>query len=612
MNRLAIFFFFDQAGVVDDYVVFLLNDLKRNVDRLLIVCNGLLDPSGRQRLSSITPDLFVRENKGFDVWAYKEGIEHLGWERVSEYDELIMVNSTIFGPLYPFKEMFDAMDTKEVDFWGITKYHEIPFDPLGLISYGFMPEHIQSHFVAVRQPMLRSVEFRNHWRKMRVIRTYDEAVAYHEAIFTRKFADMGYTWSVYVDTSDLEGITTYPLMFMPLDLVKNRRCPIIKRKSFFLSYWTLINETCGEGARSVLDYIEGNLSYDVDMIWDNLIRSENQAHWKQALHLNRVLPESSLLPAATAGRASDWPIALLAHIAREDSIDSLLQYLPSLPRHADVFIATGSDSLRNGIVEKVSPLGFRNLVVVTTEDGVPGARTLLVTFGGIALEYDYVCFIHDSRSPKVKPLTVESSNFYGRLECLLKSREFVLNLLTTFEQSPRLGIAFPPPPNHGYYGMVYAHEWLSAYGATKELAAKLDLNVPIEEACEPIAPPGNMFWFRPRALKPLLEHHWEKNGFPRKSLGGGTSALDAIERVYSLVAQNEGFYSCWLMSTSFAEIEITNLNFLFLRERQVNNPLNFNLVNYAKYQVGHRHPGLARALKPKYQALKNVLARRSR
>ena len=193
MKRVAIYFFYDKDGVVDRYVNYFLEDFKQNLDRLIVVCNGKLTPEGREEFSKYTNEIIVRENKGFDVWAYKEGIEYIGWDNLKNYDELIMLNMTIMGPIYSFKEMFDEMDSrKELDFWGITKFHKFPVDPWGLIKYGYIPEHIQSHFIAVRNPMLTSYEFKQHWEKMRMINTYFESVSYHESIFTKKFNDKGF------------------------------------------------------------------------------------------------------------------------------------------------------------------------------------------------------------------------------------------------------------------------------------------------------------------------------------------------------------------------------------------------------------------------------------
>ena len=63
-KRLAIYFFYDKDGVVDDYIPFLLKDLNENVNELLIVCNGQLTIEGRKKFNELTSHILVRDNIG--------------------------------------------------------------------------------------------------------------------------------------------------------------------------------------------------------------------------------------------------------------------------------------------------------------------------------------------------------------------------------------------------------------------------------------------------------------------------------------------------------------------------------------------------------------------
>ena len=109
MKRFAIYFFYDQDGIVDDYNIYMLEDLKNNIDHLMVVSNGPLNEEVYKKFTKVSDEIFERDNKGFDVWAYKEGILKAGWNLLEQYDELILLNFTNFGPIYPFKDMFDEM-----------------------------------------------------------------------------------------------------------------------------------------------------------------------------------------------------------------------------------------------------------------------------------------------------------------------------------------------------------------------------------------------------------------------------------------------------------------------------------------------------------------------
>ena len=192
VKRLGICFFYDQDGIVDDYVTYLLDDLIKSMQDMVVVCNGFLNADGRKVFNKYTKDIIVRENKGLDVWAYKTALDYIGWERLQEYDEIILLNATIMGPIYPFAEMFQKMDKRDLDFWGITKYGKEEFDPFGCNPYGYIPEHIQSHFMVYRRTLINSQEFQSYWNNIPEINSYKESVGMHESYFTKYFADKGF------------------------------------------------------------------------------------------------------------------------------------------------------------------------------------------------------------------------------------------------------------------------------------------------------------------------------------------------------------------------------------------------------------------------------------
>ena len=111
-------------GHVDDFVTYYIADLVKNLSELIIVCNGKLSDEGRAAFAQFTPNIIVRENKGLDVWAYKTALDHYGWTKLAEFDEIVMTNATLMGPVRPLREMFDAMaENEDLDFWGLTVHH---------------------------------------------------------------------------------------------------------------------------------------------------------------------------------------------------------------------------------------------------------------------------------------------------------------------------------------------------------------------------------------------------------------------------------------------------------------------------------------------------------
>lgn len=601
VNRLVIYFFYDADGIVDRYVPYMLEDVSRNCTELFVVCNGKLTPEGRVTFQKFTPNVLVRENVGFDVWAYKEALEHYGWEKLEEFDEVVMMNYTIMGPLYPFAEMFKEMDQRDVDFWGITKHHGFDFDPFGTIPCGYIPEHIQSSFICVRNAMLCSLEFHAYWEKMPQVNSYGEAVGKHEAIFTKKFEDFGFKSDVYINTDDLKKYTHYPLMIDAIELIKNRKCPVFKRKSFSNEYYEFLNCCVGEPTIEAYEYIRDSCDYDIDMIWENILRVDNMADVKNRMHLNYILPRDEVLFPL---KINSLKIALIMHIYFEDQIENCLEYAKSMPANADIIITTCSKKNRAQIVSKLIELSPRSVKVMLIENRGRDVGALLVAASPYVSDYDLICFVHDKKSTQMIPYTIGQSFAYKCFENVLGSDNYVKNIITTFENEPHLGLLMPPPPNHASYFGVLGTEWGSNYYNTLSLLKDLNIKSNCAVEKEPISPLGTMFWFRPQALSPLFNKKWSYDDFPKEPNQTDGTILHAVERAYGFVAQSQGYYSVWCMHDKFAAIEITNYHFM-LREVAMcyHTTLGFQPgFNVANYNLANQF-SLKRILKMKIKKL---------
>ena len=250
-NRLGIFVFYDKDGIADRYVEYYLEDLCRNLNRLVIVCNGSLTPAAKDKLSRFTKELVLRENKGFDVWGYKAGIDLLGWDEIMSYEELVLCNDTVFGPIFPFSEMFQAMDSRSLDFWGITKHETLKNNPFVENTEEELKEHIQSYFMVFGHSILANPAFQAYWNQLPAFDSYKEAVSQYEARMTSWLSELGYSYDTYVPSEPYHTYTPNPVMMCPDRIVKENRCPIVKRRVFTTDYAIRLYETIGNAPAEV-------------------------------------------------------------------------------------------------------------------------------------------------------------------------------------------------------------------------------------------------------------------------------------------------------------------------------------------------------------------------
>lgn len=588
IKRLVIYFFYDADGIVDRYVPYMLEDIKRNCSEIFVVCNGKLTPEGRATFKKLTPNVMVRENTGFDVWAYKTALEHYGWDKLAEYDEVVLMNFTMFGPLYPFSEMFEEMNRRDVDFWGITKHHKVDFDVFNTCKYKYIPEHIQSSFIAIRKSLISSLEYQKMWEEMPMIHSYAEAVGYYEAIFTKDFTDKGFISSVYIDTSDLEGYTRYPLMMMADELIKNRKCPVIKVKSFYQDYSDILGDTIGNCTIDAVDYIKLTYRYDIDMIWEHILRVANMADIKRIMHLNFILPQNYNLKNF---KTDPNRICLVMHLYYPELVEECLQYATSMPISSQLIVTVTSEKMQAIVSEHLKGnKHFSKIRIELIENRGRDVSALLVGAAPFIDEYDLICFMHDKKTTQTKPYCSGRSFAYQCFENNLASKEFVANVISTFEENPRLGMLMPPTPHHSMLYNTLGCEWYSNFENTVALADKIGIHCDIVADKEPVTPLGTMFWFRTASMQKLFNYGWKYEDFPKEPNHYDGTLLHAIERIYGYVVQEEGFYPAWVMTDRFARIETTNLSYSLRRA-------NITLLTYGGVRISPRRKNFKTKIK---------------
>ena len=557
-QRLGIYCFYDKYGHAASFIKTFLDDLMDNLDDLVVVVNGQLSDQARQLFSEYTKTIIVRENKGLDVAAYKQAILTLGWEKLESYDEVICLNDTVMGPVYPFREMFACMDRKDVDFWGITAYAGETVDKEQI------PTHLQAYWHAYRRSLVSSPAFHEYWEAMPLWKDYAEVTRKHEMTFTKHFTDLGFTWASYIDWRKYQGYSSYPLLYMPMQIVRDDRCPIFKRRSFFVDYSAYFDQTAGQPALDLYEYLRDHTDYDVDMIWDAILPSYNIDDIRKAMHLDYVLPSQAINP-----QTHDRPrSAFIYHVYFMDLLEDTCHYIASLPEETDLYITSTEDKIPQ-IREYMQQHGISHQATfIPVINRGRDVSALLVAACPVVLsgKYDVIGFAHDKKSSQNQENGhhgTESQGFaYKLMENTLGSEAYVKNILTLFAENPRLGQVTPPPPYHAlYFAHTIPHDWGANYEITKELLEdRLGIHVPLSPTKPTASAMGSCYWFRVEALKPLFEYGWKYEDFlPEGQMGEDGTISHAIERANGYICQSRGYYPAWVLSDRYARIEVDSL-----------------------------------------------------
>ncbi len=547
MRRIAIYFFYDADGIVDQYNRLILQDFSQYCDRLIVVCNGKLDAMGRKLFSKFTSDIIVRENKGFDVWAYKTAIEWIGWDVLRDYDELIMFNFTNFAPIYPFENVFEVMDQHDVDFWGISIHHRVDHAPIWFQGK-YIPEHLQSHFIAVRRTMLSSYEFRAYWESRPPIESYESAVSRHEAIFTEHFANLGFRWRAFADTTVDSTGSVYPALNFPQQLLQKYHSPLLKRRLFFHPYQNILRGTLGYPARDAFRYIEEETDYPTDVIWENILRTCNQYDVYHTLHLNYILPTKMTTQSVmTAKRSSQ---AVILYLSKENCISRYAEYFKNFPKGTDFYLTCESEEVSwEGNLQQYigKPI---NIEYAPVEQR---ARSVLLRLAQISAQYDYIAVIHFNGGITD---TSRREAGYRCAESLMASEYYVKNVIQVFEENKRLGMLTIPNMYWGQYWSYYGKE---SQNYRQELKTFADLlHIPFMTNKGPISPYYGVFWCRGKAVQDVIQRCGEAE-LELLTTISNKGIYQFVDCVWGLLLQVAGYYCGYVMCDRLAELEYTNL-----------------------------------------------------
>ena len=566
-SRLGIFVFFDKDGIVDEYVLYLLNDMIENLSKLIIIVNGKIEKSGRKKLEAITEDIYIRENIGFDVAAWKIGLtKYVGWDTASLYDEIVLFNDTVFGPVRRFYEMFCEMKNHSVDFWGITCYWKKP-RTWANSPRGDQPTHIQSYFLVIRHNMHASKEFKDYWDKQPIYTSYAEVVGKHELVFTEYFSGCGFSWEVFADTSDRkasEDVMNYNVSLTePFQLLSKKKCPLLKIKTFVRPLYDSLRYDRSDELYKSLKYIDEETNYPIDLVWQHVLRKYPISDIFYSVGLEYVLSTES--QSKSVSNKLLEKTLIIFHIYYIDQIDIIYTYVQKIPLGISIMITTDTLEKKKRLNQKLSDLKQYNKIdIQIISNRGRDVSALLVGARDKIREYEFVCFVHDKKSASA--IYTTGRDWQELLwDSLLKNTIYIMNVLSLFADNPRLGLLIPPMPFCGDLTSAIGNRWGRNFKEIASLRHQMNLNVPVSEASEGIIAQGNCFWCRRIALKRLWERKWSYEDFHQEPMPYDGTISHAIERILPMIAQEAGYYTAQIMCPRDSVLEGRNARYMLER-----------------------------------------------
>jgi lipopolysaccharide biosynthesis protein len=169
LTRAIVFAHFDPRGELDPHVVAALRRYRPHADRLVLVSASVLRPPAA--VAGLVDAFIARPNVGYDFGSWRDGLATL---EPGDFDEIVCVNDSVYGPLFDLGPALDHPRTAGADLWGMVLSEQgTRFRP------GRCP-HVQSWFFGMRRRLLESPVYTRFWNAVVPLPSKEEVVDRYE------------------------------------------------------------------------------------------------------------------------------------------------------------------------------------------------------------------------------------------------------------------------------------------------------------------------------------------------------------------------------------------------------------------------------------------------
>lgn len=236
-KRICLLAGYDRRGIIQDYVLYLARKLAKISD-VYYFADGNFNERELNKIRTYVKyaDAALHQGRDFGSWQYL--IKHLGWDKIMAYDEMIICSDSIYGPMSNMDDIFDYMELRDYDFWGLTENYNSNY-------------HIDSYFMVFKNDVLKHPKFHAFWRDIIPSEKHS-----YESVLTPFLTELGFNGNSYIKNYKKEDQLAYPLK-----LFRSNHMPFIRVKSLKMPD-TNLNEPIWH----IDSKIEKETGYDASLI----------------------------------------------------------------------------------------------------------------------------------------------------------------------------------------------------------------------------------------------------------------------------------------------------------------------------------------------------------
>ncbi len=209
---LLVFAQFDANGQLRPDLLPQLQAYRAHADLVFVGATPALlqQPRVLRQLRRICAVVLIRRNEGYDFGSWMSGISFCAAE-LPHCRELILTNDSFYGPVRPLAPLFQRLQRCEADVVGLTD--NLLYQP-----------HLQSAFMAYRQPVLASEPFTHFWQHLQIWPSKRELVKHCEVELPVRLRKAGFSLASLYSHNANDNI----LHFHWKQLIEEQGFPLLK------------------------------------------------------------------------------------------------------------------------------------------------------------------------------------------------------------------------------------------------------------------------------------------------------------------------------------------------------------------------------------------------
>lgn len=224
-TRTAIFAHFDKDNVIDDYVIYYLNALKKVAQKIIFVSDCDLSSAETDKLTGIADKIIAKRHGEHDFGSYKRGFLFTQENNLlNDTDELIFSNDSCYGPFVPLENVFEKMEQEVCNFWGITQNNKFKIFKNFFWKTCEIP-HIQSYFLVLKKEIFNSDVFLNFIKSVKKEKSRNDVILKYEIGLSELLLENNFKMKSFIEAYSEESS---PFLHRAQELIQNHGMPFLK------------------------------------------------------------------------------------------------------------------------------------------------------------------------------------------------------------------------------------------------------------------------------------------------------------------------------------------------------------------------------------------------